>query len=113
MTYEINFKRRSKIEISDAIHTLCPGSTWSVGDTYESIKDFKSEEYNLPSRDEIFAEIERLQSIADSYQYHRLREKEYPDFKEYLDGIVKGDQEQIQAYIDKCLEVKAKYPKPE
>jgi hypothetical protein len=38
--------------------------------------------------------------------------KEYTDFKEYLDGIVKGDQEQMRAYINACLEVKAKYPKP-
>jgi len=32
---------------------------------------------------------------------------------DYLDGIVKNDQEQIQTYIDACLAVKAKYPKPE
>jgi hypothetical protein len=41
----------------------------------------------------------------------RQRSLEYPDFREYLDGIVKGDQEQIQDYINKCLAVKAKYPK--
>ena len=29
-----------------------------------------------------------------------------------IDGIVKGDTEQVQAYIDACLAVKAKYPKP-
>ena len=28
-------------------------------------------------------------------------------------GIVKGDTAQVQAYIDACLAVKAKYPKPE
>jgi len=26
--------------------------------------------------------------------------------------VVKGDEEAIQEYIDKCLAVKAKYPKP-
>lgn len=45
--------------------------------------------------------------------YSELRAAEYPDFREYLDGIVKGDQTQVQAYIDACLAVKAKYPKPE
>ena len=30
---------------------------------------------------------------------------------DYLDGVVKGDQQQIDAHIAKCLEVKAKYPK--
>jgi len=39
------------------------------------------------------------------------RANEYPDFKEYLDGIVKGDNAQIQKYINDCLAVKAKYPK--
>lgn len=45
-------------------------------------------------------------------QYKIDRRREYPDFKDYLDGIVKGDQAQVQAYIDACLAVKAKYPKP-
>lgn len=44
-------------------------------------------------------------------EYVILRRTEYPNIIEYLDGVVKGDQAQIQAYIDKCLAVKAKYPK--
>lgn len=44
--------------------------------------------------------------------YQRLRAAEYPPMTDYLDGIVKGDQAQVQAYIDACLAVKAKYPKP-
>lgn len=40
------------------------------------------------------------------------RANEYPPMTDYLDGIVKGDQAQVQAYIDACLAVKAKYPKP-
>jgi hypothetical protein len=60
---------------------------------------------------EIEDEIARLQAEYDAKQYQRDRAKEYPDFKDYLDGIVKGDQAQIQAYIDACNAVKAKYPK--
>ena len=45
--------------------------------------------------------------------YKEQRQAEYPDFKEYLDGIVKGDQAQIDKYIADCQAVKAKYPKPE
>jgi hypothetical protein len=52
-----------------------------------------------------------LQAEYDSKQYQRDRANEYPDFKEYLDGIVKGDQSQIDKYIADCLAVKAKYPK--
>jgi hypothetical protein len=40
------------------------------------------------------------------------RAAEYPPMADYLDGIVKGDQAQVQAYIDACLAIKAKYPKP-
>ena len=50
-------------------------------------------------------EVERLNQIREN------RAKEYPDFKEYLDGIVKGNQAQIDKYIADCLSVKAKYPK--
>jgi hypothetical protein len=46
-------------------------------------------------------------------EYQQKRTLEYPDFREYLDGVVKGDQAQIDAYIAACLAVKAKYPKPE
>jgi hypothetical protein len=45
--------------------------------------------------------------------YKDQRASEYPDFKEYLDGIVKGDQAQIDKYIADCQAVKLKYPKPE
>lgn len=111
MTYEINFKRRSRIEISDALHTLCPGSTWSVGDTYESIKNFKSDEYQLPSEEEINAEISRLQEIVDGYEYQRQRAPEYPDIKDQLDAIWKGG-DAYNEMLAKVMAVKDKYPKP-
>ena len=53
--------------------------------------------------------------------YREKRASEYPDFREYLDAMVKinsGSEEliaegktQLQNYYDLCLEVKAKYPK--
>ena len=43
--------------------------------------------------------------------YKAKRAAEYPDFRDYLDGIVKGDQTQVQAYVAACQAVKAKYPK--
>lgn len=36
----------------------------------------------------------------------------YPPMSNYLDGIVKADQAQIDKYIADCLAVKVKYPKP-
>lgn len=44
--------------------------------------------------------------------YADKRKNEYPSINDYLDGVVKGDQDQIDAYIAACQAVKAKYPKP-
>ena len=49
----------------------------------------------------------------DPTLYQRQRVTEYPPMTDYIDGVVKGDQAQIDAYIAACLAVKAKYPKPE
>lgn len=43
--------------------------------------------------------------------YKDKRRFEYPEFGEYLDAVVKGDQAAIDKYIADCLAVKAKYPK--
>jgi hypothetical protein len=53
--------------------------------------------------------VKTVISISD---YRVQRETEYPSMADYLDGIVKGDQAQIAAYIAACQAVKAKYPKP-
>jgi len=60
---------------------------------------------------------EELQQIFDEFAMHYSdygvsRRREYPPVEYYLDGIVKGDQAQIQDYINQCLAVKEKYPKP-
>jgi hypothetical protein len=43
--------------------------------------------------------------------YKEKRKNAYPPIEDYLDGVVKGDQGQVQQYIDACKAVKAKYPK--
>lgn len=57
------------------------------------------------------ARAEKQAELART-QYQRDRAAEYPPMADYLDGIVKGDQAQVQAYIDACNAVKSKYPKP-
>lgn len=52
------------------------------------------------------------QAANDALNYAEKRAAEYPPMTDYLDGIVKGDTEQVNAYIAACLAVKAKYPKP-
>ena len=63
---------------------------------------------SVPITDE---EAEALRPKPTAPSYQELRAAEYPPMTDYLDGVVKGDQAQIQAYIDACLAVKAKYPK--
>ena len=43
--------------------------------------------------------------------YAQKRAAEYPPMTDYLDGLVKGDQAQIDKYIAACQVIKAKYPK--
>jgi hypothetical protein len=54
-----------------------------------------------------------MQSMLGLTQTHIKpnEQAEYPPITDYLDGVVKGDQTQIDKYIADCLAIKAKYPK--
>jgi len=52
-----------------------------------------------------------VQAYVDAHAYIAKRASEYPPITDYIDGVVKGDQAQIDKYIADCLAVKAKYPK--
>jgi hypothetical protein len=52
-----------------------------------------------------------VQAYIDAHAYIAKRQAEYPSITDYLDGIAKGDQAQIDKYIADCQAVKAKYPK--
>lgn len=97
--------------IDKALLSLRPNSSWDLnGDDYSGIV-WKDETQTQPTLEEINAEIVKLQAEYNAKEYQRNRVKEYPPITDYIDGIVKGDNAQVQAYIDACLAVKAKYPK--
>jgi len=52
-----------------------------------------------------------VQAYIDAHAYIAKRASEYPPITDYLDGVVKSDQMQIDKYIADCLAVKVKYPK--
>jgi hypothetical protein len=56
-------------------------------------------------------EAEALRPQPAELTYAQKRAAEYPPYTDYLDGVVKGDQAQIDKYIADCQAVKAKYPK--
>jgi hypothetical protein len=72
---------------------------------------FTAEEEAEWDAKEAQAAAEQVELAKTAYQVQRSLE--YPPMADYLDGIVKGDTAQVQAYVDACLAVKVKYPKPE
>ena len=93
---------------ANALQALRPGAQWVIrGDDLEWLDT----EQTQPTDAEITAEVARLQAEHEANAYQRKRAAEYPPMSDYLDGVVKGDQAQIDAYVAACLAVKAKYPK--
>ena len=100
------------------LNSLRPGASWSCNaDDYEQLIWREPPVWEggqkKPTREEWDAEWERQRKISELSEYKMKRMLEYPPMVDYIDGVVKGDTEQVQAYIDKCNEIKAKYPKPE
>ena len=56
-------------------------------------------------------DMSAVNAWVDPEAYKAKRQVEYPPMTDYLDGVVKGDQAQIDKYIADCNAVKAKYPK--
>jgi hypothetical protein len=98
--------------IPEALQSLKPGAQWVLsGDNYTGL-DWLDEEQSQPTEEDCIAEAARLQAAYDALEYQRLRAPEYPPITDYIDGVVKGDTDQVDAYIAACQAVKAKYPKP-
>ena len=91
---ETRFGEDSEVLIHNAKST-------GLTDAEISIIDMPPEEYRS---------VIAVQNFSD-LDYKQKRAREYPLAADYLDGIVKGDQAQIQKYINDCLAVKVKYPK--
>ena len=99
------------MDIGKAIKSLQPNAQFSYDNEDYSTIVWYDESVTKPTEAEIQAEITRLQAEYDAQEYARNRAKEYPPMEDYLDGVVKGDQAQIDKYIADCLAVKDKYPK--
>ena len=56
-------------------------------------------------------DMDAVNAWVDPNAYRAKRIAEYPPIRDYLDGVVNGDQAQIDKYIADCLAVKNKYPK--
>jgi hypothetical protein len=64
--------------------------------------------------DQVQAALDALtQKHWDAQDYYRKRIHSYPELGEFVDAWVKNDQAALEEYRQKCLAVKAKYPKPQ
>jgi hypothetical protein len=88
------------IDISDAIFKLYPQVT-VINDVTAYDADGNEVAYDQAT----------VQAYVDAHAYIAKRASEYPPITDYIDGVVKGDQAQIDKYIADCLAVKAKYKK--
>jgi hypothetical protein len=86
--------------MSDALRTLYPNIVTTNGETaYDA------------DGNEVAYDQAAVQAYVDAHAYIAKRAAEYPPITDYIDGVVKGDQVQIDKYIADCLAVKDKYPK--
>ena len=110
---DTNTRLSLSIGIPEALISLTPGAEWVLhGDSYEGL-EWLDKLLVQPTEEECDDEIARLRAVDAALEYQRKRSAEYPNFLDYIDGVVKNDQEQIDKYIAECMAVKAKYPKPE
>ena len=102
-----------EITLADALLSLRPGAQWELrGSEYEDIV-WLDKQLDMPSVEELTAELTRLRAVQKATEYRRERAAAYPPMADYLDAVVKGDTTQMQQYVVACLAVKAKFPKPE
>jgi len=86
--------------MSDALRTLYPQIVTTLDDVaYDA------------DGNEVAYDKAAVQAYVDAHAYIAKRASEYPPITDYIDGVVKGDQAQIDKYIADCLAVKARHPK--
>lgn len=107
MIYENN--KPVRMDITDALKSLYPTKKWRYNE--ETGVVWISTDTPQPSQAELDTEVQRLQTEWEAQEYKRNRKAEYPPVEDYLDGIVKDNQTQIDKYIADCKAVKEKYPK--
>jgi hypothetical protein len=88
-----------------------PNTQWAINNDsdYDTLEWHESSP--KPTKDELDALWQTTLDKINANAYIAKRASEYPPITDYIDGVVKGDQVQIDKYIADCLAVKAKFPK--
>lgn len=83
----------------------------AIAKLYPEVIAIRGDEAFDANGNKVDYDLVAVQAYAQSQEYITKRAAEYPSITDYLDGVVKGDQAQIDKYIADCQAVKAKYPK--
>jgi hypothetical protein len=97
-----------KPNITDAIVSLRPDSSFILDNEDLSRLQWKDNNTVPPTLEEIQNELNRLQQDFYNIEYKNLREKEYPNIKDQLDILY---HEGYDGWKNKIQEIKEKYPK--
>jgi len=87
-------------------------NSYTILDAYNYDTLVWTDSIEKPSKEFLERKIDMIKN-SELVSIQQLRASEYPPIQDYIDGIVKGDQAQVDAYIAACQAVKSKYPKPE
>lgn len=96
------------MDITKAASILRPGTAWNYDGKELKQAEDGTERVDVPSSDE-------LETLIQSDEYVEKRTSEYPPISDFVDAYVKkeaGDSTQMDVYVQTCLAVKNKYPKP-
>ncbi len=85
--------------------------TKAIFKTHPSVVTIRADGAFDAQDNKVEIDMDIVNAWVDPEAYIAKRQAEYPSFIDYLDGVVKGDQAQIDKYIADCNAVKAKYPK--
>jgi hypothetical protein len=75
------------------------------------VKTVEDEAFDV-NGNKVEIDMDAVNAWVDPNAYKTKRAAEYPSMADYLDGVVKNDQAQIDKYIADCKAIKLKYPKP-
>jgi hypothetical protein len=102
------------MDITNALQSLRPKAEWMViGDTYDGLQWLEKPVWEggqkKPTKEEVEAEVARLQKEWEDTEYQRDRASDYPSIQDQLDTLYHQGYDGWKEMID---EVKNKYPKP-
>jgi hypothetical protein len=100
-----------RFDIPSALLSLRPNSQWSLkGDDYEGLT-WLDQSTTIPTKEEVLAEVARLQAEYDALEYKRQRAENYPDIKDQLDMLYWDKVNGTNNWETAINAVKTQFPK--